>query len=83
MKDLNQYVEATNRWRAIFSTDLLSLDTPEGRQEVARRLESDLSPEVLTQDGELTRAQINKRYAFLGRVVKQLCQLDPAVEIHL
>jgi hypothetical protein len=45
-------------------------------------LDADLSPENLTCDGELPRAEVQKRYNFLTRAAKELKSFDPSVEMY-
>lgn len=45
-------------------------------------IEYDLSPENLTCDGELSRAQVQARYRSLTTVAQQLQQLDPSVSFY-
>jgi hypothetical protein len=60
----------------------LKLPTAQGRQRLASQIDSALSPENLTCDGELPRAEVNRRYRELTTVARQLLQLDPSVKIH-
>jgi hypothetical protein len=52
------------------------------RQRIADSLDADLSPENLTCDGELPRAEVQKRYNFLTRAAKELKSFDPSVEMY-
>jgi hypothetical protein len=45
-------------------------------------IDSALSPENLTCDGELPRAEVNRRYKELMTAAKQLKQLDPSVKFY-
>jgi hypothetical protein len=82
MKELKQYVELANKWNAIFKGEQFTLATAEGRRRVAQKLDADLSPENLTCDGELPRAEVNRRYKELTTAAKQLKKLDPAVTFY-
>jgi hypothetical protein len=42
-------------------------------------IDSSLSPENLTCDGELPRAEVNRRYKELTGAAKDLIKLDPSV----
>jgi len=44
--------------------------------------EQSLSPENLTCDGELPRAEVNRRYKELMTAAKQLKKLDPSVTFY-
>ena len=56
MKQLNAYIAKKNQWNAIFKSTQYCLDTHADRQRVADCIDSDLSPENLTCDGELPRS---------------------------
>ena len=53
-----------------------------GRQEVAGMIDSDLSPENLSCDGELPRSQVQARYRALTSAAKELQKLDPSVKFY-
>lgn len=80
MKELKQYVEQANKWNAIFKGEQFTLATAEGRRRVAQKIDADLSPENLTCDGELPRAEVTRRYRELTAAAKDLIKLDPAME---
>jgi len=82
MKQLNAFVEKTNKWNAIFKGAQYSLSTHDDRQRLADKLDADLSPENLTCDGELPRSAVQARYRELTTVARQLKQLDPAVKFY-
>ena len=82
MKELNEFVARENKWSAIFGNAPLSLTCAADRKQIAGKIDSCLSPENLSCDGELTRAQVNAKFKFLTRAAEQLMKLDPSVEIH-
>ena len=82
MKELKEFVERENKWSAIFGSPALNLNSAADRQRIASKIDSSLSPENLTCDGELTRAQVNAKFRFLTRAAEQLMKLDPGVQIH-
>lgn len=82
MKQLNAFIEKANKWNAIFKGTQYSLSTHADRQRLANKIDAELSPENLTCDGELSRAQIQARYRELTTVAKQLIQLDPSIKIY-
>ena len=45
-------------------------------------IDAALSPENLTCDGELPRAEVNRRYKELVTAARQLKKLDPAVTFY-
>jgi hypothetical protein len=55
---LEQYVENKNKWRAIFNQAPLSLLNSDHRQAIADSIDSEMSPENLTCDGELPRSVV-------------------------
>jgi len=78
MQALNKYVEDKNTWQILFSgAKLLTLDTASGRKAIAEQLDSDLSPENLHCDGEISQAQAMKKYRALSKAAEQLLKLDP------
>jgi hypothetical protein len=83
MKALQAYIDRENKWSSLFKGHtLVEIQTAAGRQRLAERIDSALSPENLTCDGELSRAQVNARYRELTTVAKQLKQLDPSVTFY-
>jgi hypothetical protein len=82
MKDLIQYVAQKNKWNAIFKGVQYSLNSPADRQAIAECLDFDLSPENLTCDGELPRAQVITRKRMLDKAAEQLIALDPSVKMY-
>jgi hypothetical protein len=82
MKALEQYVEQKNSWGKLFGSKALSLDNAKDRQAIASSIDSDLSPENLSCDGELSRSAVNARYTQLTRAAAQLQKLDPAVKFY-
>ena len=80
MKALQNYVKQANDWNAIFNRGQYDLGNESDRQRLARRIDNELSPENLTMDGELSRAEVNRRYNNLIRVAEQLQKLDPTIQ---
>jgi hypothetical protein len=79
IRALETYVEQKNAWERLFKQPELSLLRAEDRQRIADSIDSDLSPENLSCDGELSRTQIQQRYAFLTRCARELQSIDSAV----
>jgi hypothetical protein len=79
---IEQYVDQKNQWAGLFGGKKLSLLNKADRQRIADSLDADLSPENLTCDGELPRAEVQKRYNFLTRAAKELKSIDPSVEMY-
>jgi len=82
MKALQSYIDQKNKWNAIFKGEQFELKTAKGRQRIADSLDADLSPENLTCDGELPRAEVARRYKALREAAVQLTALDPQVKMY-
>ena len=82
MLAIERYVADKNNWNSLFGKNKLSLLAKADRQRIADMLDADLSPENLTCDGELPRAEVQRRYNFLTKAAKELKSIDPAVEIY-
>ena len=82
MYAIERYVADKNNWNALFGKNKLSLLVKADRQRIADMLDADLSPENLSCDGELPRAEVQRRYNFLTKVAKELKSIDPAVEMY-
>jgi hypothetical protein len=82
MKALQKFIEQKNHWNSFFKGEQYEIQTAKGRQRVADMIDAALSPENLTCDGELSRAEVNKRYKELVTAAKQLKKLDPAVSFY-
>jgi len=77
MRNLTAYIDQKNKWQKLFKGPQYEIQTARGRQVVAACLDSDLSPENLTCDGELPRSQVQARYRQLTAAAKELIALDP------
>lgn len=82
MQALRKFIEQKNHWNSFFQGEQYEIATAKGRQRVADMIDAALSPENLTCDGELPRAEVNRRYRELTTAAKQLRQLDPAVSFY-
>ena len=82
MKALQKYIDQKNHWNRIFKGEQYEVATHAGRQRLADMIDSALSPENLTCDGELPRAEVNRRYKELMTAAKQLKQLDSSVKFY-
>ena len=80
MKNLKSYLEQKNRWNAIFGGRALVIG--QDNQKIADMIDSELSPENLTCDGELSRGQVNARYRQLTAAARDLQKLDPSVKFY-
>ena len=82
MKALTTYLNRKNAYATIFGAKALTLDSATDRQKIADSIDSDLSPEMLTCDGELPRRLVQARYKELIAAAKQLKKLDPSVTFY-
>ena len=81
MQALVKFIEQKNHWNSFFKGEQYEITTAKGRQRVADMIDAALSPENLTCDGELPRAEVNRRYTHLSRCAKELLSIDPSVQI--
>jgi hypothetical protein len=79
---LEQYVEQKNKWRAIFNQAPLSLLNSDHRQAIADSIDSEMSPENLTCDGELPRSVVQLKMRNLTRCAEELLSIDPSVTFY-
>ena len=82
MKALGQFIQQRNAFNKMFGNKELTLTDAQDRQRIADIIDSALSPENLTCDGELSRSEINRRYRELMAVAKELKALDPNVKFY-
>jgi len=70
---LTDYVNKMNSWNAIFGTEAVEFPlTKESAQAIGSKLDSELSPENLHCDGEISHAEAMRKYNFLTTVVDEL-----------
>jgi hypothetical protein len=79
MKQLQAYVDSKNKWNAIFGSKQYDLSNAADRKQLAECIDSELSPENLTCDGELSASQVRARYRSLITVANELRAFDPNV----
>ena len=89
MKNLQKFLERENSWikttQGIWKKTgpaLYEVETAEGRQRVADSIDSQLSPENLTCDGELDGFQIRAKAKILQMAARDLQKLDPSVKFY-
>ena len=82
MKNLKAFVDRENQYSAIFGARPLDLANAADRQKIARRIDSQLSPENLSCDGEISQAETNRRYRNLCRCAEELLALDSSVKFY-
>jgi len=87
MKALTAYIDRQNKYQALFrgqrTEPLYEVTTAAGRKRVADMIDCALSPENLSCDGELPRAEVNRRYRELTAAAKDLIRLDPTMAQHM
>ena len=87
MKALQAYIDRQNKYQALFkgqrTEPLYEIQTEAGRLRVAKMIDCALSPENLSCDGELPRAEVNRRYRELNAAATALVQLDPSMAQHM
>ena len=80
MSALQKYIDQENKWNDIFcSQSPFEIKTAQGRKRVAEHIDTALSPENLSCDGELPRSTVQSRYRALTASAKELIKLDPSV----
>jgi hypothetical protein len=83
MKALNTWIDQQNRWASLFkgqrTEPLYEVATAQGRKRVAEAIDSALSPENLSCDGELPMTQVRARYRALTAAATDLVKLDPSM----
>jgi hypothetical protein len=79
--NLKHFVEQENRMAGIFGTKELSLSSAVDRQRIADMVDSSLSPENLSCDGELGPRQVQQKYKYLTAVARELLSVDPDVKM--
>jgi len=82
MKNLKAFVDRENQYGAIFGGKPLNLAKAADRQRIANMIDARLSPENLSCDGEISRAETNRRYRDLCRCAEQLLALDSTVKFY-
>jgi hypothetical protein len=82
MSALKTYLVRKNAYATIFGAKELTLNNATDRQRIANSIDSDLSPENLTCDGELPRSLVQSRYNELIRAASELQKLDPSVKFY-
>ena len=87
MKALQAYIDRQNKYQALFrgqrTEPLYEIQTEAGRLRVAKMIDCALSPENLSCDGELPRAEVNRRYRELTAAATDLVRLDPSMAQHM
>jgi len=73
MQNLKKFINDQNTWRAIFNTAPVTFPLSQFHvNDLAKSLDSKLSPENLHCDGEISSAEAGRKYRFLATVCKEL-----------
>ena len=73
MKNLQAYIDQKNAWNTIFGQAPMTFPLSQtDADKIASTLDSDLSPENLHCDGEISATQAQRKYNYYGRVIKEL-----------
>ena len=79
---LEAYVAQKNQWTRIYNGKEMSLLNAKDRQTIANSIDSDMSPENLTCDGELPPAMVRDKMRRLTRCAEELLSLDSTVTFY-
>ena len=79
ISELTAFVDRQNAFS--FGGKLLSLQSAADRQTIAELIDSALSPENLSCDGEISLSETRRRLKSLTKAGIQLLKLDPSVKI--
>jgi hypothetical protein len=82
MKNLQEYLAQKNSWNSLVGMPALDLNSAKDRKAIAQGIDSELSPENLHCDGEISQAQAMKKLRRLHKCAAQLKQLDPTVKFY-
>jgi len=80
--NLTRFITEHNSWAGVISGVKLNTNTDQSRQQIASEIDSALSPENLSCDGELAVTQVRERYQFLTRAARELKLMDPGVTFY-
>ena len=73
MQNLKNFIDDNNRWIAFFNTAPMTFPLSQTQvNDLARTLDSKLSPENLHCDGEISNAEAQRKYRFLAQVCREL-----------
>jgi hypothetical protein len=73
MKYLQDYIDNKNAWTRFFNAPAINFPLTQAEvKSLAGGLDSDLSPENLHCDGEISHAAAERKYQYYGKVIKDL-----------
>jgi DNA-binding transcriptional ArsR family regulator len=76
VSELTAFVDRKNAFS--FGGKLLSLQSATDRQTIAELIDSELSPENLSCDGEVSMTEVRRKLKTLTKAGTQLLKLDPS-----
>ena len=80
MRNLTKFIDDQNVWRGFFNTAPITFPLTQLHvNDIAKSLDSKLSPENLHCDGEISVAEANRKYKFYSKVYEELnayCNLN-------
>ncbi len=79
VSELTAFVDRKNAFS--FGGKLLSLQSAADRQTIAELIDSELSPENLSCDGEISVTETRRKLKSLTKAGNQLLKLDPTAKI--
>ena len=79
VSELTAFVDRKNAFS--FGGKLLSLQSATDRQTIAELIDSELSPENLSCDGEVSMTEVRRKFKSLTKAGNQLLKLDPTVKM--
>ena len=75
MRTLEKFIKEQNAWTSFFGSAPITFPlTQAAADQVARTLDAKLSPENLHCDGEISRAEAQRKYRFYAKVYSELEQ---------
>jgi len=80
VSELTVFVDRKNAFS--FGGKLLSLQSAADRQTIAELIDSELSPENLSCDGEIPYSEVRRKLKSLTKAGNQLLKLDPTVKMY-
>ena len=81
MKELIEFVSRENYFRSMCKQSVWCLNNSADRQAIAEQIDSALSPENLSCDGEISRTEARRKLKTLTKAGIQLLKLDPTVKM--
>ena len=73
MRTLQKFIDDNNRWIAIFGKPAKTFPLDQADvQDILRTLDSNLSPENLHCDGEISHTEAMRKYRFYATVAREL-----------